>query len=293
MITSKTNFLALIGNPVNHSLSPIMHNAAIKYLGLDLIYFSIPCKEKDFDIIIKSLSKINCKGINLTIPFKEKVLNYCSKISPLADQIKAVNTLKPNNKGEWHGINTDVEGLIYPLEKLNLKSKKAIILGSGGAARSAIQGLINLKMSEIIIISRNQISINKLINDFKKQHLIKGISSKNAIIPDLIDSTDLIINTTPVGMINHTKTTEELPFGDDIWTSLNSKTVIYDLIYNPQETRLLNFSRKKGCQTINGMKMLVIQGAKSLSYWTDGLKIPIEIMEEAIKNHLQTSLELD
>ena len=286
MITSKTNFLALIGNPVNHSLSPIMHNAAIKYLGLDLIYFSIPCNEKDFEIVIRSLSKINCKGINVTIPFKEKVLDYCSKISPLAEQIKAVNTLKPNEEGEWDGINTDVEGLTYPLKNLNLINKKAIILGSGGASRSAIQGVINLKMSEIIVISRNQISLDSLLNDFKYQHVIKGIYFNDPNIVDLINSADLIINTTPVGMINHINANDELPFGKNFWRSLNSKTVIYDLIYNPQETPLLNFSRKKGCQTINGMKMLVAQGAKSLSYWTDGIKIPIEIMEEAIKKYL-------
>jgi len=286
MITSKTNFLALIGNPVNHSLSPIMHNAAIEYLGLDLIYFSIPCEEKDFEIVIKSLSKINCKGINITIPFKERVLDYCSEISPQAKQIKAVNTLKPNGKGEWHGINTDVEGLTYPLKNLNLANKKAIILGSGGAARSAIQGLINLKMSEIIIISRNQTSIDSLLSDFKNQYLLKGLSFKNPNIFNLINSADLIVNTTPVGMINYTSTKEELPFGDHFWRSLTSKTVIYDLIYNPQETRLLNFSRKRGCYTINGMKMLIAQGAKSLSYWTDGVKIPIEVMEEAIKKYL-------
>ena len=286
MITSKTNFLALIGNPVNHSLSPIMQNAAIKYLGLDLIYFSIPCNEKDFEIVIRSLSKINCKGINVTIPFKEKVLDYCSKISPLAEQIKAVNTLKPNEEGEWEGTNTDVEGLTYPLENLNLTDKKGIILGSGGAARSAIQGLINLKMTEIIIIARNQISVSSLLSDFKNQQHIKGVSFKSPNIFKLIDSADLIINTTPVGMINHTSTKEKLPFGNNFWRSLNSKTIIYDLIYNPHETPLLNFSRKKGCQTINGMKMLVAQGAKSLSYWTDGLNIPIEIMEEAIKKYL-------
>tara|TARA_Y100001978_G_scaffold103154_1_gene92285 strand:+ start:10 stop:870 length:861 start_codon:yes stop_codon:yes gene_type:complete len=286
MITSKTNFLALIGDPVNHSLSPIMHNAAIEYLGLDLIYFSIPCREKDFEIVIKSLSKINCKGVNITIPFKEKVLNYCSKISPLAKKIKAVNTIKPNGKGEWHGINTDVDGLIYPLKNLNLANKQVIILGSGGAARSAIQGSINLKLSEIIVVSRNQISLDSLLNDFKNQHSIKGVSFKNPNIPNLINSADLIINTTPVGMIKNTIAKEEIPFGDNFWTSLNSKTIIYDLIYNPQETRLLNLSRGKGCQTINGMKMLIAQGAKSLSYWTDGLKIPIEIMEEAIKKTL-------
>jgi len=263
-----------------------MHNAAIKYLGLDLIYFSIPCNEKDFEIVIRSLSKINCKGINVTIPFKEKVLNYCSKISPLAKQIKAVNTLKPNGKGEWHGINTDVEGLTYPLKTLNLAYKKSIILGSGGAARSAIQGLINLKLSEIIVISRNQISLNSLLKDFQDQHMIKGVFFKNTNILNFINSADLIVNTTPVGMSSHKNTKDELPFGENFWKSLNSKTVIYDLIYNPQETPLINLSRKKGCQTMNGMKMLVAQGAKSLSYWTDGLKIPIDIMEEAIKKHL-------
>jgi len=286
MITSKTNFLALIGNPVNHSLSPIMHNAAIKYLGLDLIYFSIPCNQKDFEIVIRSLSKINCKGINVTIPFKEKALDYCSKISPLAEQIKAVNTLKPNGEGGWNGINTDVEGLTYPLENLNLSYKKALILGSGGASRSAIQGLINLKMSEIVVISRNQNSLDSLLNDFKNIHLIKGVYFKNPNICELVNTADLIVNTTPVGMINHSSGKEELPYGDNFWRSLNSKTIIYDLIYNPQETPLLRLCRKKGCETINGMKMLVAQGAKSLSYWTDGLNIPIEIMEEAIRKHL-------
>ena len=286
MITSNTNFLALIGNPVNHSLSPIMHNAAIEYLGLDLIYFSIPCNEKDFEIVIKSLSKINCKGVNVTIPFKEKVLNYCSKISPLAEKIKAVNTLKPDGKKEWNGINTDVDGLIYPLEKLNLQNKQGIVLGSGGAARSAIQGLINLQFSKIIVISRNQIALESLLNDFKDVHSIEGLLFSNPNISSLINDTDLIINTTPIGMINDSNNEDSLPFGYNFWTSLNSNTIVYDLIYNPQETALLNHCRKKGCHTINGMKMLVAQGAKSLSYWTDGLEIPIEIMEEAIKKYL-------
>ncbi len=286
MITSKTNFLALIGNPVNHSLSPIMQNAAIEYLGLDLIYFSIPCKEKDFEIVIKSLSKINCKGINVTIPFKEKVLNYCTEISPLAEKIKAVNTLKPNDQGEWHGINTDVEGLIYPLEDLCLQKKTAVILGSGGAARSAIQGLIKLKMSKITVISRNEVALNYLLNDFKNQHMVAGVSINNSDVVDLVNSADLIINATPVGMINISNKNDELPFGDNLWRTIKSQTIIYDLIYNPQETKLLNYSRKKGCLTINGTKMLVAQGAKSLSYWTNGLTIPMEIMEEAIKKYL-------
>ena len=286
MITSKTNFLALIGNPVDHSLSPIMHNAAIKYLGLDLIYFSIPCNKEDFEIVIRSLRKINCKGVNVTIPFKEKVIKYCSYISPIAKKIKAVNTLKPTKKNEWHGINTDVAGLINPLENLYLKDKKSIVLGSGGASRSAIQGLIELELSEIIIISRNNYAVENLLKDFKSHSNIKGVLSNNLDIHDYINSADLIINATPVGMKNKVNINEELPFGLNFWKSLHSKTIVYDLIYNPKETKLLEHCKTKGCHTINGTKMLIAQGAKSLSYWMDGLDIPLDIMEEAIKDFL-------
>ena len=140
MITSKTSFLALIGNPVNHSLSPIMQNAAIKYLGLDLIYIAIPCKNEDLEIVVHSLKKMNCKGLNITIPFKQKVFDFCTQISPDAKKVKAVNTLKLINNNDWSGTNTDIYGFIYPLKNLNLTNKTSIILGYGGAARSVIQG---------------------------------------------------------------------------------------------------------------------------------------------------------
>ena len=120
MITSKTSFIALIGNPVNHSLSPIMQNAAFKYLGLDLIYIAIPCRDEDLESLLNSLKKINCKGLNITIPYKEKVFNLCNEISPVAQKLKAINTLKLNSDREWKGTNTDVEGFIYPLKTLNL-----------------------------------------------------------------------------------------------------------------------------------------------------------------------------
>ena len=141
MISSKTSFIALIGNPVSHSLSPIMQNAALQYLGLDLIYFAIPCVDEDLELVLNSFKKINCQGLNITIPHKEKVFNLCSEISPIANKIKAINTLKLNSEKEWSATNTDVEGFIYPLKNLNLAKKKSIVLGSGGAARSVIQGL--------------------------------------------------------------------------------------------------------------------------------------------------------
>ena len=285
MITSKTSFLALIGNPVSHSLSPIMQNAAIQYLGLDLIYMAIPCKDEDLEIVVNSLKKMNCKGLNITIPFKQKVFNMCSEISPVAKKVKAINTLKLTDDKDWIGTNTDIDGFIYPLKNLNLIKKSSLILGSGGAARSVIQGLIKLKLSKITIISRNKSSLNELITNFKNDIEIEGLLSTNNEINNLIQEIDLIINTTPVGMSN-TINNDEIPFGKNFWDSINSKTIVYDLIYNPSPTPFLKFCDKKGCMTIDGTQMLIAQGAKSLSFWTNGLEVPFEVMHDALKEYL-------
>ena len=285
MITSKTSFLALIGNPVSHSLSPIMQNAAIQYLGLDLIYMAIPCKNEDLERVVNSLKKMNCKGLNITIPFKQKVFDMCSEISPVAKKVKAINTLKLNDNKDWIGTNTDIDGFIYPLKNLNLIKKSSLILGSGGAARSVIQGLIELKLSKITIISRKKNSLNELITNFKNDIEIKGLLSTKNEIKNLIQETDLIINTTPVGMSNSINN-DEMPFGKSFWDSINSKTIVYDLIYNPSPTPFLKFCDKKGCMTIDGTQMLIAQGAKSLSFWTNGLEVPFEVMHDALKEYL-------
>jgi len=286
MITSKTSFLALIGNPVKHSLSPIMQNAAIKYLGLDLIYIAIPCNNDDLEIVLNSLKKMNCVGLNITIPFKEKVFNLCSEISPVAKKIQAINTLKLNANKEWIGTNTDIDGFIYPLKELNLIKKNSIILGSGGAARSVIQGLINLKLSKITIISRNKNSLNELINNFKNDIQIQGLLNNDSKIDSLIEEADLIVNTTPVGMKKTSNEIDLFPFGKNFWKTIQSNTIVYDLIYNPSPTPFLKFCDKKGCMTIDGKQMLIAQGAKSLAFWTNGLEIPFDIMDDAIKNYI-------
>ena len=287
MISSKTSFIALIGNPVSHSLSPIMQNAALQYLGLDLIYIAIPCKDEDLELVLNSLKTINCKGLNLTIPLKEKVFNLCSEISPVASKLKAINTLKLNSEKEWSATNTDVEGFIYPLKTLNLIKKESIVLGSGGAARSVIQGLINLNFSTISVISRNKSSLDELIKNFRSQIEIQGLLNNDNRAQNLIEEADLIVNTTPVGMKTTKNDENLLPFGENFWRSLNSKSIIYDLIYNPAPTSLLKFSAKKGCMTIDGLQMLIAQGLKSLSFWTDGLEVPFHIMDDALKNYLK------
>ncbi len=287
MISSKTSFIALIGNPVSHSLSPIMQNAALKYLGLDLIYIAIPCKDEDLELVLNSLKKINCKGLNITIPYKEKIFKLCSEISPVASKLKAINTLKLNSEKEWSATNTDVEGFIYPLKTLNLIKKESIVLGSGGAARSVIQGLINLNFSTISVISRNKSSLDELIKNFGSQIEIQGLLNNDNRAHNLIEKADLIVNTTPVGMKTIKNEENLLPFGENFWRSLNSKSIIYDLIYNPAPTSLLELSAKKGCMTIDGLQMLVAQGLKSLSFWTDGLEVPFHIMNDPLKNYLK------
>ena len=286
MITSKTSFIALIGNPVSHSLSPIMQNAALQYLGLDLIYIAVPCKDEDLELVLNSFKKINCKGLNITIPHKEKVFNLCSEISPIANKLKAINTLKLNSEKKWSATNTDVEGFIYPLKNLNLAKKKSIILGSGGAARSVIQGLINLNLSTISVISRNKSSLDELTKNFDNQVQLQGLLNNDDRAQILIREADLIVNTTPVGMKTTRYENNVLPYGEAFWRSLNSKTIVYDLIYNPAPTPLLKLSTKKGCITINGLEMLIAQGMKSISFWTDGLEVPFHVMNDALKKYL-------
>jgi len=263
-----------------------MQNAALQYLGLDLIYIALPCKEEDLELVLNSLKKINCKGLNVTIPHKEKVFNLCSEISPIANKLKAINTLKLNSEKEWSATNTDVEGFIYPLKNLNLAKKKSIILGSGGAARSVIQGLINLNLSTISVISRNKSSLDKLIKNFDNQIQLEGFLNCDDQAPILIREADLIVNTTPAGMKTTKNENNVMPYGEAFWRSLNSRAIVYDLIYNPAPTSLLQFSAKRGCMTIDGLEMLVAQGLKSLSFWTNGLEVPFHIMDDALKNHL-------
>ena len=287
MISSKTSFIALIGNPVSHSLSPIIQNAAFRYLGLDLIYIAIPCQDEALELVLNSFKKINCKGLNITIPHKEKVFDLCSEISPIANKLKAINTLKLNSKKEWSGTNTDVEGFIYPLKTLNLTKTQSMVLGSGGAARSVIQGLIDLNFSTISVVSRNKSSLDNLVKIFGHQIEIQGFLNNDDRTNNLIKEANLIVNTTPVGMKTATNNENTLPYGETFWRSLTSKTIVYDLIYNPAPTYLLKFSSNKGCITIDGLQMLIAQGMKSLTFWTDGLEVPFHIMNDALDDYLK------
>jgi len=171
-------------------------------------------------------------------------------------------------------------------KNLNLAKKQSIVLGSGGAAKSVIQGLINLNLSKISVIARNKSSLDELTKNFENQIELQSFLSNDNQAQNLIEEADLVVNSTPVGMKTAKNEINLLPYGDYFWRSLNSQTIVYDLIYNPAPTTLLKFSAKKGCMTINGLEMLIAQGIKSLSFWTDGLEVPFHIMNDALKNHL-------
>ena len=297
MINGKTRIIGLLGDPVSHSLSPVMQNAAIKEMNLNFCYLAFPCKNEELSIVLDSMRVIECQGLNITIPHKNSVAKLCDELTPLAKSVGAVNTLLPREEGGWYGTNTDVEGFISPLiNKKDLKKDQAIIIGSGGSARAVLAGLRILNYKKIIIITRNKDSLNKFLGDAKNENKmksaeieIKGTLESDTNIKNYIKEANLIINTTPIGLqkLSHEENqTKKMPLSENIWSHLEQKTTLYDLIYIPRPTEWLKFGEKIGCQTIDGLEMLIHQGAASLRLWTQTDKIPIELMRKAAKNQL-------
>ena len=149
LIDGDTSLVGVVGCPVNHSLSPIIHNVALTELNLNWCYLAIPCKTEDFNLVVKSLRAIDCKGLNITIPHKSMAVDVCNKLSTMAKITGAVNTLVPNKSNGWIGSNTDIEGFLAPLEsEKNWHEKKALIIGCGGSARAVLYGLAKFKLSD-------------------------------------------------------------------------------------------------------------------------------------------------
>ncbi|MDR2545522.1 MAG: shikimate dehydrogenase [Methanobrevibacter sp.] len=312
MITGNGKIFGLIGDPVGHSLSTFMHNAVFKELNLNCIYVPFNVRKENLIDAMNGAKSLNIKGLNVTIPHKINVMKFIDEINPIAKMIGAVNTIKFEN-GKTIGYNTDGIGAIKPLEKFSsLKNKKIIIFGAGGAARAvgfqiAISGidellitnkntnnakfLINdlenklndlntnsniLENSERLERSDNSIDFN-MVSDFNKD-IILNYGNYNTIKEEIKDC-DILINATPVGLYPNVN---ESPIDGNI---LHSDLIVYDLIYNPIETKLLKDAKTINAKTISGVKMLIYQGAESLKIWT-GIDAPINIMEKAVLSKL-------
>jgi len=290
-ITGKTYLVGLLGQPVNHSLSPIMHNAAYEVMGLDWCYLAMPCESKNLKKVTKALRYVDCKGLNITIPHKQEVLKACNKLTEIANNIQAVNTLIPEKNNEWIGANTDVEGFLAPLKRHNLKDKNVVIIGCGGSARAVVMGLNSLNIKKVTIIGRNEnsldIFVKNMSNLFSKRNIsIAGINSKEFNVSPYIEEADLIVNATPIGMNKNQIDKENIPLGPEIWNSLSNKTILYDLIYNPRPTNWLKIGHRKNCCIIDGLDMLVEQGALSIKLWSGFDEVPTEIMKSSAQKHL-------
>ncbi len=293
MIDGETSLVGVIGSPVRHSLSPAIHNAALKALNLNWCYLAIPCKKENFDLVVQGLGTISCKGLNITIPHKNRALEICKLLSPIAKKIGSVNTLIPDKKGNWNGANTDIEGFLAPLKiEKDWKNKKAIVLGCGGSAKAVVHGLATLNISQITIINRNIDSLNEFLNKIKNNVTteIHGLITEDISISQYIKNANLIINTTPVGMKNNLNNEKsiQIPLGRDIWNNLEPNTILYDLIYTPRPTEWLKLGDIYSCKKIDGLEMLIQQGASSLKLWSGINNMPINIMRKAAEKALLT-----
>ena len=282
MINGDTGLVGLLGNPVRHSLSPAMHNAALQALQLNWSYLALPCASENLKEVLQGLRAVNCRGLNVTIPHKQNVAELCQELSPLAKRLGAVNTLIPLDSGGWHGTNTDVEGFLTPLgEQSSWQNCHGAIIGCGGSARAIAAGLQSLKLASITVIGRRQEALDAFIADLQRNDApLTACLQSSPNLASLMKRADLVVNTTPVGMAQHGDA-QAFPLGEAIWSHLQESAMLYDLVYTPRPTAWLRWGQSRGHRCIDGLEMLVQQGAASLRLWSDRNDVPVETMRRA------------
>jgi shikimate dehydrogenase len=285
-ITGKTKLLGVIGHPVEHSLSPVMHNAAIAQLGLDYIYLPFPIEPQNLEVAIAGFAAIGVIGFSVTIPHKQAIIPLLSEITPLAQTIGAVNTVsRQNNK--WVGTNTDIEGFIAPLQttyKQDWSQKVAVILGNGGAARAVVAGCTQLGFAKIHVVGRNIQRLQEFRNSWSNSPLVDKFQVHQwEELPKLIPQANLLVNTTPIGMYPKV---DQSPVSVEEIANLPTGAIAYDLIYIPKPTQFLEQAQKQGAIAIDGLEMLVQQGVAALKIWLQQETMPVEVMRQALQNHL-------
>ncbi|MDI6888671.1 MAG: shikimate dehydrogenase [Methanocellales archaeon] len=262
----------VIGDPIEHSLSPVMHNAAFRHLGMDCVYYAFRVTLEDVRDAILGAKALGFGGLNVTIPLKERALEIVNA-DPIAEEIGAINTI--DFKDGIIGYNTDGIGAKRALKKHNIsvKDKRVLLLGAGGAAR-AIAFQLAHDGAGLIIVNRTAPRAVKLAQDVRG--VGDAIGTDMGDLATLVKKVDILINSTSVGM--HPDVDKTLVTADMMHPDL----VVFDIVYNPIETCLLKEARKAGALTIDGVNMLVHQGAESFRIWT-GREAPVKVMEDAVR----------
>jgi shikimate dehydrogenase len=275
-ITSETKIYGLIGYPVKHSVSPQIHNAAFKTIGINAVYLTFEVKKEFLKKALDGVKALGIKGLNVTIPHKVNVIKYLNKLTYEANLIGAVNTIL-NEDGKLIGFNTDYTGVLKTFEtyKIDLTNKKIVLLGAGGAAK-AIAFAIAEKASSLIILNRTKRKAVNLVKELNKKLKVNALGNSLTFkaLKNSLKDADILINATSVGMepnVNQTLVAKEL---------LQKDMVVFDIIYNPLETKLLKEAREIGAKCINGVEMLVQQAAEAFKIWFK-IEPPINEMRKA------------
>ncbi len=272
-LDEQTEIYGIVGNPVSHSVSPFMHNAAFKLHRLNAVY--IPFEVKNLDEFIAKFIReetreieLNFKGFSVTIPHKQAIIKHLDSIDETAEAIGAVNTVKIIG-GKLHGYNTDAHGFIEPLRNAygDLKNAKVAVLGGGGAARAAIYGL-KKEAAKVTVFARDLEKGRSLAEQFRIQ------DSRFKIQNESYDDFDIVVNATPLGTIGGLE--NETPA---VAEQIKNVRLVYDLVYNPFETRFLREAKSVGVPTVGGLAMLVAQGAAQFEIWT-GKDAPLKEMSQ-------------
>jgi len=271
VIDADTKICCLIGDPVEHSLSPIIHNAGYQALRINYAYISFQVSE--IRRAIEGIRGLGIRGASVTIPHKTSAIKYIDKIDPLAEAIGAINTIV-NDDGVLTGYNTDGDGALKALETVTkLSGKKAILIGGGGAVSAIAVGL-KAKGVKLVVLNRTETKAKELAQKVSAG----GFGGLNKLSE--ISSADILINATPVGMwpkLGQSIIPKDL---------LHNRLTVFDIVYNPRETRLLIEARERGCAVVYGYKMLLYQAVKQFELFT-GLKAPLPAMESALAQALE------
>jgi shikimate dehydrogenase len=276
-ISGRTALAGVLGDPVRHSLSPAMHNAALRALELDWVYLALPVPAAALATVVPALAAMDCRGLNVTLPHKHAVATLAEELTPLARRVGAVNTLVRRPGGGWRGTNTDLEGFLAPLrERPGPPPRRAVVLGCGGSARAVVAGLVELGVERISVVGRRTEALAAFVAACAAwAPALAGAPRQDAAA--LIAASDLLVNTTPVGMAP----AMGCPLEEPELEALRPGTTVYDLIYTPRPTTLLRQAELRGCAGIDGLEMLVRQGAASLRLWTGREQVPVAAMRAA------------
>jgi shikimate dehydrogenase len=282
-ISGKTQLYAVIGDPIGHTLSPAMHNAAFQALSMDAVFLAFKVMQTQVEEAMGGVRSLGIRGLNVTMPNKNVVMQYLDEIDEQAKLIGSVNTVL-NEGGRLRGFSTDGVGAHRALEEngVKLAGKKLVLLGAGGAAR-AIAFTLARETRELVILNRTPEKISALAQalntKFHKKITSSSLTSSN--IEQNLQGADVLINATSVGMHPNEKHTPVKP------ALLNSDLTVMDIIYNPLETKLAKDAKAAGAKVISGVEMLIHQGAASFEIWT-GKAAPVEVMRQSALNQLKS-----